>query len=165
MTTRHPYCFYPNGLCVHQFRPGEIELHFEDEYFPSTITYAPLRPVPRAEPPLLEEHPALREPSSEQPNRSCWSSIMGSNGPLDASPLPSPPAAKADATIDKIAFPIPEKPSLHDLAKLISDDQAFENTSTSVAASQMRNALNNLADTVEDPTEKKVCIPLSKHSI
>ncbi len=34
--------------------------------------------------------------------------------------------------------------------------QAFENTSTSVAASQMRNALNNLADTVEDPEQKKL---------
>ncbi|KAI9791266.1 MAG: UTP-glucose-1-phosphate uridylyltransferase [Peltula sp. TS41687] len=34
--------------------------------------------------------------------------------------------------------------------------QAFENTSTSVAASQMRNALNNLADTVEDPEVKKL---------
>ncbi|KAK5122929.1 putative UTP--glucose-1-phosphate uridylyltransferase [Meristemomyces frigidus] len=32
---------------------------------------------------------------------------------------------------------------------------AFENTSTSVAASQMRNALNNLADTVKDPKEKQ----------
>lgn len=34
--------------------------------------------------------------------------------------------------------------------------QAFENTSTSVAASQMRNALNNLADGVKDPKEKQV---------
>lgn len=34
--------------------------------------------------------------------------------------------------------------------------KAFENTSTSVAASQMRNALNNLGDTVKDPQEKKV---------
>lgn len=34
--------------------------------------------------------------------------------------------------------------------------QAFENTSTSVAASQMRNALNNLVDTVKDPEQKKV---------
>lgn len=33
--------------------------------------------------------------------------------------------------------------------------QAFENTSTSVAASQMRNALNNLADGVKDPKEKQ----------
>ena len=41
--------------------------------------------------------------------------------------------------------------------KLTNNEQAFENTSTSVAASQMRNALNNLADTVSDPEEKKVC--------
>lgn len=34
--------------------------------------------------------------------------------------------------------------------------QAFENTSTSVAASQMRNALNNLCDSVTDPAEKQV---------
>ena len=34
-------------------------------------------------------------------------------------------------------------------------NQAFENTSTSVAASQMRNALNNLCDTVSDPEENK----------
>ncbi|KAF2111012.1 UTP--glucose-1-phosphate uridylyltransferase family [Lophiotrema nucula] len=33
--------------------------------------------------------------------------------------------------------------------------QAFENTSTNVAASQMRNALNKLADTVTDPKEKQ----------
>lgn len=36
------------------------------------------------------------------------------------------------------------------------DPQAFENTSTNVAASQMRNALNKLADTVKDPNEKQV---------
>ena len=34
--------------------------------------------------------------------------------------------------------------------------QQFENTSTSVAASQMRNALNQLADTVTDASEKEV---------
>jgi hypothetical protein len=45
--------------------------------------------------------------------------------------------------------------SLH-WCKLTSYSQAFENTSTSVAASQMRNALNNLADTVSDPEQKKV---------
>jgi hypothetical protein len=37
--------------------------------------------------------------------------------------------------------------------------QAFENTSTSVAASQMRNSLNTLTDTVKDPAEKKVWHP------
>jgi hypothetical protein len=40
-----------------------------------------------------------------------------------------------------------------------ADEQAFENTSTSVAASQMRNALNSLADTVTDTKEKKVSFP------
>lgn len=39
---------------------------------------------------------------------------------------------------------------------LICHDQAFENTSTSVAASQMRNSLNNLSDTVTDPEQKKL---------
>ena len=37
--------------------------------------------------------------------------------------------------------------------------QAFENTSTNVAASQMRNALNQLADTVKDAKEKQVWLP------
>lgn len=40
----------------------------------------------------------------------------------------------------------------------VCSNQAFENTSTSVAASQMRNALNNLCDSVEDPKEKQVSI-------
>jgi UTP--glucose-1-phosphate uridylyltransferase len=50
------------------------------------------------------------------------------------------------------------EPALQDPVKLMSAEKAFENTSTSVAASQMRNALNNLADTVNDPEEKKVQI-------
>jgi UTP--glucose-1-phosphate uridylyltransferase len=50
------------------------------------------------------------------------------------------------------------QPTLQEIAKLMSAEKAFENTSTSVAASQMRNALNNLADTVKDPEEKKVQI-------
>jgi UTP--glucose-1-phosphate uridylyltransferase len=45
---------------------------------------------------------------------------------------------------------------LRGMTTLICAEKAFENTSTSVAASQMRNALNNLADTVEDPEQKKV---------
>lgn len=34
--------------------------------------------------------------------------------------------------------------------------QAFENTSTNVAAAQMRNHLTSLAESVEDPKQKKV---------
>jgi hypothetical protein len=41
--------------------------------------------------------------------------------------------------------------------KLTTGTQAFENTSTSVAASQMRNALTALADTCTDPNQKEVC--------
>lgn len=52
----------------------------------------------------------------------------------------------------KSGAPQDKMPSLHD----IDHNQAFENTSTSVAASQMRNALNNLSDTVTDLQEKKV---------
>ncbi|KAB8343106.1 hypothetical protein FH972_022699 [Carpinus fangiana] len=49
---------------------------------------------------------------------------------------------------------MPELLEINSLMR-IARDQAFENTSTSVAASQMRNALNNLSDTVKDPQEKK----------
>ena len=34
--------------------------------------------------------------------------------------------------------------------------QAFENTSTNIAAAQMRNALTTLAETVKDPEQKKL---------
>ncbi|RKK32210.1 hypothetical protein BFJ67_g14854 [Fusarium oxysporum f. sp. cepae] len=39
---------------------------------------------------------------------------------------------------------------------------AFENTSTNVAAAQMRNALTNLAETVKDPEQKKAS-PLTRN--
>lgn len=45
------------------------------------------------------------------------------------------------------------------------DSQAFENTSTSVAASQMRNALNNLTDSCSDAQEKKVSLHTQEHCI
>lgn len=40
----------------------------------------------------------------------------------------------------------------------LTSGQAFENTSTNVAAAQMRNALTSLAESVdvEDPAQKKV---------
>lgn len=73
------------------------------------------------------------------------------HSPLPANMAPSPTAMRSPAPV--VAGPIFPEPQ-----KLIHDDKAFENTSTSVAASQMRNALNNLADTVTDPEEKKVRI-------
>ena len=52
----------------------------------------------------------------------------------------------------------PPDASMHEdsLANYRHSHQAFENTSTNVAASQMRNALNNLTDTVKDDGLKKV---------
>ncbi len=38
----------------------------------------------------------------------------------------------------------------------LTEDKAFENASTSVAAAQMRNSLTELAESVKDPNEKKV---------
>jgi UTP--glucose-1-phosphate uridylyltransferase len=57
--------------------------------------------------------------------------------------------------LSKVTTPVHEA-TLQELAKLIDEDKAFENTSTNVAASQMRNALNSLADTVTDTEQKKV---------
>ena len=48
---------------------------------------------------------------------------------------------------------LPE-PAERKLTRERADSKAFENTSTSVAAGQMRNALNALADTCKDPEDK-----------
>lgn len=73
-----------------------------------------------------------------------------------ASPVVAPNPFGDVASGPVTPLPVPAEPTLRDIAMLIDHEQAFENTSTSVAASQMRNALNNLADTVQDPDEKKV---------
>ncbi len=44
----------------------------------------------------------------------------------------------------------------HKKPQLTMTCQAFENTSTNVAAAQMRNSLTALSETVTDPKEKKV---------
>jgi UTP--glucose-1-phosphate uridylyltransferase len=121
--------------------------------------------------PALEQHPAHR-----------WSLIRGSSTPkaplenLPTSRFPSCPrfhskqlpyfkrppiptfSSNMPALHSAASTPSTTEPILQDLTKLMSVEKAFENTSTSVAASQMRNALNNLADTVKDPEEKKVQI-------
>lgn len=78
----------------------------------------------------------------------------------EPAPAPAPSTGDQNDVVPPPKFttplPVPQTPTLQDIARLIDHDQAFENTSTSVAASQMRNALNNLADTVQDPEQKKV---------
>lgn len=78
----------------------------------------------------------------------------------------SPPPSQGNPSplVMNSCIPFITGPGLPEFAMLIKDDKAFENTSTSVAASQMRNALNNLADTVTDPEEKKVR-PISAPSL
>lgn len=83
--------------------------------------------------------------------------LLGIDDPLVPVPDPAQPAMHSHTLLNL--------PAASDEAAIMQSDRrlsiadslkAFENTSTSVAASQMRNALNNLADTVEDPKEKKV---------
>ncbi|PCD45646.1 hypothetical protein AU210_001078 [Fusarium oxysporum f. sp. radicis-cucumerinum] len=52
----------------------------------------------------------------------------------------------------RLRLPLPTTNWTTDLNK----HPAFENTSTNVAAAQMRNALTNLAETVKDPEQKKL---------
>lgn len=49
---------------------------------------------------------------------------------------------------------------------MLTSEQAFQNTSTNVAAAQMRNALTSLADSVdvEDPAQKKVGYMHNRHT-
>ncbi|QDS70309.1 putative UTP--glucose-1-phosphate uridylyltransferase [Venturia effusa] len=61
-------------------------------------------------------------------------------------------AADLDKTLSSVHSPQP----VYTTKNRRSSIHAFENTSTNVAASQMRNALNSLVDTVKDPQEKKL---------
>lgn len=86
---------------------------------------------------------------------------VGSDIEYDSTFDPNPALLESHSAISLSFIPEPQDsstpPAIDPLATTkLTNIQAFENTSTSVAASQMRNALNNLADTVEDPEEKKV---------
>jgi hypothetical protein len=123
------WCLYLPGHCIHSAPAGygAEELHLNREDLQSDFKFHPyIQPL---EPPE-GEHPSFRDSSLSKPPT---------------------PAIIPDHTMSN-----PGDPDLADLARLISYDKAFENTSTSVAASQMRNALNNLADTVKDAEHKKV---------
>ena len=128
------WCLYLPGICIHAVPvscdSGNHELHLDLPTSSKGFTFRAFKPPP------LYLHPAFQPSTSTEPP----------SLPTMASESSSPPT------------PPPEKVDGAALSKLISHDKAFENTSTSVAASQMRNALNNLADTVTDPEEKKVSL-------
>jgi len=126
------WTLYLPGICIHATHvpseSGFLEIHHENPSRPPNFRYSTfLRPP-------LTSHPAFRSPSPTDPSI-----------PHTMASEATPPITPQNECVDGAA-----------LAQLISHDKAFENTSTSVAASQMRNALNNLADTVTDPEEKKV---------
>jgi UTP--glucose-1-phosphate uridylyltransferase len=116
-------------------------------------------------------HPALRQAYAPSPRSSlelstpkttllsrppklAWFSSQR-HRPLKRPPIPNFTRPDMPAMHSEASTPGVRSPRLG--SKLTNhDDKAFENTSTSVAASQMRNALNQLADTVKDPEEKKV---------
>ena len=136
---RQGWCLYLPGVCIHVV-PSSMDLQGQElhhEPAPSRaaqyITFHPYKIPP------LHEHPLFR--SSLRSSNRLASHYME----LDL-----------DSELSSPMTPDIAEPTMAQLTKLICHDKAFENTSTSVAASQMRNALNNLADTVADPEEKKV---------
>jgi UTP--glucose-1-phosphate uridylyltransferase len=166
--------------------PGsDEELHLVHPQTPPSFSFYHLVPPPSNEPPAgqqgpsqhpalrhslfseeppLEQHPALRGSSTLKPLldddptiRLPWRPRFpsGLNRSFQRPPIPDF-SSKMPVIHSEASTPGTTEPTLQGNAKLMSAEKAFENTSTSVAASQMRNALNNLADTVKDPEEKKV---------
>jgi UTP--glucose-1-phosphate uridylyltransferase len=165
--------------------PGsDEELHLQHPQTPLSFNFYHLVPPSSKEAPAVQQtpsqHPALRRSlSPEEPPLDQHPAFRGSSTPqlpIDDDPtlrlscrprFPSkqhrfqrPPipnfSSKMPAIHSEASTPGTTQPTLQEIAKLTSAEKAFENTSTSVAASQMRNALNNLADTVKDPEEKKL---------
>lgn len=173
---RRRWCLYLPGVCIHAVpvSPGrDEELHLQLPHLPSGFRFHHFELSSNPEYSsevdefLSDIHPAFRSLSPTPP-----SPLFGPSFQADLHSFSSTKQNyTAEAFIDFIS-PCPQKvsrwtrkfvfePAMHSIAKLqktakLTYDEAFENTSTSVAASQMRNALNQLADTVKDPEEKKV---------
>ena len=134
---KEQWCLYLPGVCIHAVpvsrRAGSGNLHLEIDPFPANLTF---KPLPRQE--LLDLDAAEDSVPPPRPSRP---------------PPPPPRLIKMPSTQTNASL---AKPARKELARLINDNKAFENTSTSVAASQMRNALTALADTCEDPGQKEV---------
>lgn len=128
------WCLYLPGICIHAVpatvRPGSGELHIEVDPFPATFKFQPVQNTELPETPRAEPLPP---PSPLNP-------IFSSAG--------SVASVASHVPLCHCCYRAPTKLTFH--------KKAFENTSTSVAASQMRNALTALADTVKDPHQKEV---------
>ena len=163
----------PGFHFYHLFEPrSTVEEEERLQRFDLPLSLWPYDAFPRQEPSLYTDiHPALRQPYTPSPRSSLdlstpkttllsrlpklsWFSSKRYR-PLKRAPIPDFTPPDMPAMHSEASTPGVGSPRLG-LRLTVYDDKAFENTSTSVAASQMRNALNQLADTVKDPEEKKV---------
>lgn len=168
-----PHCLYLPGHCIHVV-PANSELfeqlhHEPVDGQPKTLKSWPIFKYDNKRHPIFlkspqkvipEKSPANAGPFHQDP----YSATAVSNSSLCRPDLQNPPLRlPPEASAMPLAAPLlclltetlPAQQAQQ--VKMLTNEKAFENTSTSVAASQMRNALNNLADTVTDPVHKKVC--------
>jgi UTP--glucose-1-phosphate uridylyltransferase len=132
------WCLYLPGVCMHAVpacrRLGSGDLHHEIDPFPPNLKHDPIPTLESVGPHYLE--------------------LLAGKSPL-ADLLefyyPKGPSSPGSSSSD-------EELSFEELMGLTDREKAFENTSTSVAASQMRNALTALADTCKDPHQKEVSL-------
>jgi UTP--glucose-1-phosphate uridylyltransferase len=143
------------------------------EHHPAIRDSLPAKPPPEDKPtlraePLLEDHTALR-PKPKSKSQSTLLPKPRLRQRRSHSSFPSKRhipfrdylhkfSPEMPSSLSEVSTPPTAAPTLQELAELIAAEKAFENTSTNVAASQMRNALNSLADTVKDEEQKKVRI-------
>jgi hypothetical protein len=118
-------------------RRGSGNLHLELEPFPAALKY---QSIPAWEI-VVQDH---AEELATTPSQDIT--------------VPKIPARHPARMASAFASSSSEDTSDEELMMLTNIEKAFENTSTSVAASQMRNALTALADTCKDPHQKEVSL-------
>jgi hypothetical protein len=140
-----PWTLYLPGICVHSVTEDNRENPLHLRSAKQKARHLKYQPFHLGEPTQelrlpLEEHPFFRSTSADH-----HLAGVKSSGP--DLPIFSAQPASSNLLLETV-----------NSAETATNrnKQAFENTSTSVAASQMRNALNNLADTVTDAEDKKV---------
>jgi len=135
------WCLYLPGICMHAVpasrRRGSENLHLDVDPFPPALKFQSI-PAREAVQDRAEGLDTISSPSSDIP-------------------APEISARRPARMASTVASNLSEDTSDEEGLMMLTDiEKAFENTSTSVAASQMRNALTALADTCKDPHQKEV---------
>jgi hypothetical protein len=121
-------------------RRGTGNLHLELDPFPTALKYQS----------ILARETVIQDRAQ---------GLAPKSPPSSDVPAPDIPARHPARMASPVASNASEDTSFEEELTMLTDiEKAFENTSTSVAASQMRNALTALADTCKDPHEKEVSI-------